>query len=235
MIKGIYYAARSLNNGFQKMNSIANNLANINTTGYKREIPFSEVMEGVDKSQVTQYTDFSQGGFANTSSPLDLAISGHGFFVLETNSGSELTRSGNFTISEEGYIVNENGDKLIGTKGPINLNEYMLDNDKELKVLRNGEIQMGNNAIDRLLIMQTTNFSTLQRDSNQGFISMSSDNIPVDESSYQVLQGYLEESNVNPILEMESMIQTSNDYQSSSKMVNFLDRTLEKSVEIGKV
>jgi flagellar basal-body rod protein FlgG len=228
MIKGIYFAARSLNNGFQKMNSIANNLANINTTGYKREIPFSEVMESVDKSQVTQYTDFSQGGFVNTSSPLDLAISGDGFFVLETNRGPQLTRSGNFTISEEGYIVNENGDKLIGTKGPVNLNEYLFDNDQELKVMRNGEILIGNKIIDRLLIMQTTNSSTLQRDSND-------DNIHVDENSYQVLQGYLEESNVNPILEMESMIQTSNDYQSSSKMVNFLDRTLEKSIEIGKV
>jgi flagellar basal-body rod protein FlgG len=171
----------------------------------------------------------------NTSSPLDLAISGDGFFVLETNRGPQLTRSGNFTISEEGYIVNENGDKLIGTKGPVNLNEYLFDNDQELKVMRNGEILIGNKIIDRLLIMQTTNSSTLQRDSNQGFMSMSDDNIHVDENSYQVLQGYLEESNVNPILEMESMIQTSNDYQSSSKMVNFLDRTLEKSIEIGKV
>ncbi|GBD88099.1 flagellar basal-body rod protein FlgF [bacterium BMS3Abin03] len=235
MIKGIYYAARSLNNGFRKMSNIANNLANINTTGYKREIPFSEVMFSEGKSQMTQFTDFKQGGFVQTSSPLDMAISGTGFFVVQTSRGAALTRNGNFNVSDDGFIVNDNGDKLVGLKGPINLNDFLFEENKELKVLRNGEIYLGKQLVDNLLIMQADDPSSLQRDSNLNFLSPSGDFLPVDENDFQVMQGYLEESNVNPIVEMETMIKTSTDYQSSFKIINFLDKSLEKANEIGKV
>lgn len=235
MIKGIYYAARSLNNGFRRMSNIANNLANINTTGYKREIPFSEVMISAGNSQMVQFTDFRQGGLTNTSSPLDLAISGSGFFVVETPNSTNLTRNGNFTISDDGFIVNDKGDKLMGIKGPINLNDFLFDENKELKVLRNGEIYVGEQLVDNLLIMESDDPLSLRRDSNMNFLSITGDFIPVDEGSYQIMQGYLEDSNVNPIVEMEEMIKTSADYQSSYKMINFLDKSLEKANEIGRV
>lgn len=235
MIKGIYYAARSLNNGFRRMSNIANNLANINTTGYKREIPFSEVMISAGNSQMVQFTDFRQGGLTNTSSPLDLAISGSGFFVVETPNSTNLTRNGNFTISDDGFIVNDKGDKLMGIKGPINLNDFLFDENKDLKVLRNGEIYMGEQLVDNILIMESDDPLSLRRDSNMNFLSITGDFIPVDEGSYQIMQGYLEDSNVNPIVEMEEMIKTSADYQSSYKMINFLDKSLEKANEIGRV
>ena len=235
MIKGIYYAARSLNNGFRRMSNIANNLANINTTGYKREIPFSEVMISAGNSQMAQFTDFRQGGLTNTSSPLDLAISGSGFFVVETPNSTNLTRNGNFTVSDDGFIVNDKGDKLMGIKGPINLNDFLFDENKELKVLRNGEIYVGEQLVDNLLIMESNDPLSLRRDSNMNFLSITGDFIPVNEESYQIMQGYLEDSNVNPIVEMEEMIKTSTDYQSSYKMINFLDKSLEKANEIGRV
>ena len=200
MIKGIYYAARSLNNGFRKISNIANNLANI-----------------------------------QTSNPLHLAISGDGFFALQTVNGTALTRNGKFDISEDGFIVNDNGDKLLGEKGPINLNEFLIDANKEIKILRNGEFYLGKDLIDNLMIMQTDNPSSLQRGGNLNFLSPESDFSPVSESNFQVMQGYLEESNVNPIIEMETMIKTSTDYESSYKMINFLDNSLEKANEIGKV
>ena len=75
----------------------------------------------------------------------------------------------------------------------------------------------------------------LQRDSNQNYILTDDDYYGIDENEYQVMQGYLEESNVNPIVEMESMIKTSKDYQSSYKIVVLLDASLEKANEIGKV
>jgi len=235
MIKGIYYAARSLNNGFQRMSNIANNLANINTVGYKREIPFTEVMLSAGKSQLVQFTDFRQGGLTKTSSPLDLAISGSGFFVVETPNSTELTRNGSFTVSDDGFIVNNQGDKLMGIKGPINLNDFLFNENKELKVLRNGEIYVGKQYVDNLLIMQSDDPLSLRRDSSMNFLSLTGDFIPVDEDSYQVMQGYLEDSNVNPIVEMEEMIKSSKDYQSSYKMINFLDKSLEKANEIGRV
>ena len=220
MIKGIYYAARSLNNGFRRMSNIANNLANINTTGYKREIPFEEMMISAGNSQMVQFTDFRQGSLTKTSSPLDFAISGSGFFVVETPSSTYLTRNGN---------------KLMGIKGPINLNDFLFDENKELRVLRNGEIYVGEQLVDNLLIMQSDDPLSLRRYSNMNFLSITGDFIPVDEDSYQIMQGYLEDSNVNPIVEMEEMIKTNIDYQSSYKMINFLDKSLEKANEIGRV
>ncbi|MCH7962690.1 MAG: flagellar hook-basal body protein [Bacteroidetes bacterium] len=235
MIKGIYYAARSLNNGFRRMSNIANNLANINTTGYKREIPFEEMMISAGNSQMVQFTDFRQGSLTKTSSPLDFAISGSGFFVVETPSSTYLTRNGNFTVSDDGFIVNDNGNKLMGIKGPINLNDFLFDENKELRVLRNGEIYVGEQLVDNLLIMQSDDPLSLRRYSNMNFLSITGDFIPVDEDSYQIMQGYLEDSNVNPIVEMEEMIKTNIDYQSSYKMINFLDKSLEKANEIGRV
>jgi len=235
MVKGIYYAARSLNNGFRRMSNIANNLANINTIGYKREIPFAELMISKGNSKMAQFTDFRQGGLTKTSSPFDFAISGSGFFVVETANSTELTRNGSFTVSDDGFVVNSQGDKLMGIKGPINLNDYLFNENKELKVLRNGEIYVGKQLVDNLLIMQSDDPLSLRRDSNMNFLSLTGDFVPVDENSYQVMQGYLEDSNVNPIVEMEEMIKTSTDYQSSYKMINFLDKSLEKANEIGRV
>jgi len=236
MIKGIYLAARSLNNNFQKMSNIANNLANINTTGYKREIPFSEVLFNEGNSKISQYTDFGQGNFVKTSSPLDLAIQGNGFFLVQTEKGTELTRNGSFSVSEDGFIINGNGDKLMGSKGAINLNDFLFDKQHDdLKVQENGAIYIDNQYVDSLQVVQAENPSMLQRDSNQNYIPTDDDYYGIDENEYQVMQGYLEESNVNPIVEMESMIKTSKDYRSSYKIVVLLDASLEKANEIGKV
>lgn len=235
MIKGIYYAARSLDNGFRKMSNIANNLANINTNGYKRDIPFSEVMFNEQNSHLTQFTDFRQGGLIKTANPLDLAISGVGFFSVQTTKGIGLTRNGNFELSDDGFIVNDQGEKLMGTKGAINLNDYLFNENKELKILRNGEIYINDSLVDTVVIMQSDNPFMLQRESNLDFISQNGDYNAVDENNFKIQQGYLEESNVNPIVEMESMIKTSTDYQSSYKMISFLDKSLEKAIDIGKV
>jgi len=236
MIKGIFLSARSLNNNFQKMSNIANNLANINTTGYKREIPFSEVLMSEGESKISQFTDFGQGSFVKTSSPLDFAIQGNGFFLVQNAKGTELTRNGSFNVSDDGFIMNGNGDKLMGLKGPINLNDYLFDKEHdELKVQENGALYVGNQPIDVLQIVQADDPSKLQRDSNQNYIPTDDDYSAVDENEYQVMQGYLEESNVNPIVEMESMIKSSKDYQSSYKVIVLLDASLEKANEIGKV
>ena len=236
MVKGIFLSARSLNNNFQKMSNIANNLANINTTGYKREIPFSEVLMNEGESKISQFTDFGQGSFVKTSSPLDFAIQGNGFFLVQNAKGTELTRNGSFNVSDDGFIMNGNGDKLMGSKGPINLNDYLFDKEHdELKVQENGALYVGNQPVDVLQIVQADDPSKLLRDSNQNYIPAEDDYYAVDENEYQVMQGYLEESNVNPIVEMESMIKSSKDYQSSYKIIVLLDASLEKANEIGKV
>lgn len=235
MIKGIYNAARSLDARTKNMEIIANNIANLNTVGFKKEIPFSQIIYEIGESKIRQITDLSQGEFITTTNPLDLAISGSGFFVINTQNGLELSRNGKFKISEGGFLVNDQGHKVMGRNGEINFSSSMLSQNNTISVGKNGDIKYGEDSVDGLLIMKAS--------SQEGEIMKSASNFLFDEnnleivpdSEYQVFQGFLEESNVNPILEMEAMINLSKDYEATYKMITYLDQSLEKANEIGKV
>ncbi len=235
MIKGIYHAARSLETQNKNLERIANNLANLNTVGYKREGMFIQILNQLGLPQVKSPVDMSQGELVETKNPLDLAIVGVGLFVVKTEKGFEFVRNGNFQISEEGFLVDKEGRKVIGKNGEINLSEYQLDENNLLSISRNGEIKVGENVVDNLLIAKLNEDTYEQRKEGLNFDSISDIQELSEEGEYQILQGCLEESNVNPIKEMENMIRVSKDYESSYKMVISLDESLQKSVEIGKI
>ncbi|MDP2301414.1 MAG: flagellar hook basal-body protein [Ignavibacteria bacterium] len=235
MIKGIYNSARSLDARQKNMDIISNNLANLNTVGFKREVPFSQVISEMGESRFRQVTDFRQGDFITTSNPLDMAISGAGLFVVKTENGLQLTRNGRFQISDEGFLVNSAGQKVIGKNGEISFSNSMLSQNRSVSVSKEGEIKYGEDIMDALLIVRFTNQDNELLKSSSNFIFDESNIEEVPESEYQIAQGYLEESNVNPILEMEAMINLSKDYESTYKMIQQLDQSLEKANEIGKV
>lgn len=235
MIKGIYHAARSLETQNKNMERIANNLANLNTIGYKREGLFIQILNQLGGPQVKSPVDLTQGEVFETKNPLDVAIVGVGLFVVKTDKGYELIRNGNFQISPEGFLVDKQGRKVIGKNGEINLSDYKLDENNMLSISRNGEIKVGENSVDTLLIAKLDEDKYDFRKEGLNFDSISDIEELAEENEYQLLQGYLEESNVNPIQEMENMIRVSKDYESSYKMVITLDESLQKSVEIGKI
>ncbi len=235
MVKGIYTAANGLDARMKNLEIVANNLANVNTTGYKREVPFSEIMNQTGKVQMQELTDFRAGNLYQTSNPLDLAISGNAFFVVQTQNGPELTRSGNFQISNDGYLVDQEGNKVMGKSGAINLNKLQLNNKTTISISNSGEIKMGDVVVDKLLIGEMDNPEQASRTTGVDFSVETSGFRIAPENQYQVKQGYLEESNVNPIKEMEDMIQINNEYTSSSKMINYLDKSLDEANQIGKV
>jgi flagellar basal-body rod protein FlgG len=235
MIKGIYHAARSLETQIKNMERIANNLANLNTIGYKREGLFIQILNQLGGPQVKSPVDLTQGEVFETKNPLDIAIVGVGLFVVKTDKGYECIRNGNFQISPEGLLVDKEGRKVIGKNGEINLSEYKLDENNLLSISRNGEIKVGENSVDTLLIAKLDEDKYELRKEGLNFDSISDIEELAEENEYQILQGYLEESNVNPIQEMENMIRVSKDYESSYKMVITLDESLQKSVEIGKI
>src|SRR5208283_4395063 len=116
MIKGIYAAGSGLMPRMLKLEVIANNLANISTTGFKRDNIFVQIMKdtGVEQAKgngdlsglkVREYTDFSEGSMNQTGNKLDLAIQGSGFFAAETPNGVRYTRNGSFSLSTDGTIV----------------------------------------------------------------------------------------------------------------------------------
>jgi len=236
MIKGIYFMSQNMHSKVNNIEIVANNLANINTTGFKRELPFSEIMERYKNSPVKQVTDFSQGTLLFTSNPLDLALSGKGNFVLQNEKGEqEFTRNGRLRISEEGFLVNEQGYKVIGKKGTIDFLDFQTRKDKSISISKNGEIKVGDTIIDDLKIVDLDNMDGLERKEGLNFETVNGNFKELNEGEFEIQQGYLEESNVNPVLEMQAMIDINKDFEASQKMINFLDISLEKANEIGKV
>jgi flagellar basal-body rod protein FlgG len=236
MIKGIYVSANNLYAKEKSVQIIANNLANINTIGYKREVPFVEVFsEKMKDYPVKQITDFGEGNLIRTGNPLDLAISKNAFFVVKSDRGLELTKKGKFKISDEGFIENENSERLMGTKGEINVFETTLDKNSSLEITKNGEVKIGEIIVDKLLVAKIDPKQPMIRREGLNFVPQDGILNLLEEGEYEVLQGYLEESNVNPIYEMQEMIRVQKEFETSQKIINYLDQSLEKSNEIGRV
>jgi flagellar basal-body rod protein FlgF len=236
MIKGIYTAARSLDYKVKNIDVIANNLANLSTTGYKREVPFSEVINQMGDVQVRKLTNQRQGEVLQTANPLDLAISGKGFFAVKNEDGQiELTRNGRFKISDEGFLVNSSNEKVLGKNGPISMEDTMLNKDSAILITKAGEIKIGDKTVDTLLIMNVTDATQLTRSNDSNFTTDGQEYFAAPENDYGISQGYLEGANTNAIEEMEAMIQLNKEYESAQKIIAALDQSLGQANEIGKV
>ena len=129
MNNGLESVSRSLTQNDKKIGSLANNLANLNSTGYKREIPFEQlIMKDGAEMKTRRMIDFAQGELEQTSNPLDLAIQGDAFFVMETAQGEILfTKNGKFKLTDDGYLTDHVGNQLQGESGAIQLQEEFWD------------------------------------------------------------------------------------------------------------
>jgi flagellar basal-body rod protein FlgG len=233
MIKGIYQSARSLQAANKNMEKISGNLANLNTVGFKREGLFSEILKSEGKSEIRSSVDTSQGQIYETLNPLDLALVGEGMFTIQTPRGFEFTRKGNFKIADDGFLVNEQGNKVMGKGGEINLIEYMNGEENDIKITPNGELSINETHVADLLIVKIDDYE--KRKAGLNFNSTQDIQDLAQESEFEVRQGYLEESNVNPMIELENMINISKEYEAAYKMVNYLDSSLEKTNDLGRI
>lgn len=236
MIKGIFTAARGLEYRRKNIDVIANNLANVSTTGYKKEVPFSEVINEMGDIQTKKITNQSQGDIIQTANSLDFAISGKGFFAVKSNEGGiDLTRNGRFKISDEGFLTDGNGNKVLGKNGPIAMEDTMFNQDSTILVTKAGEIKIGDKTVDTLLIMNVGNPGQLSRSGGSNFTTEDQEYYAVSENEYGISQGYLEGANTNIIEEMGAMIQLNKEYESAQKIIAALDQSLGQANEIGKV
>lgn len=233
MIKGIYQSARSLLAANKNMERISSNLANLNTVGFKREGLFSEILKSAGQSEIRSSVDSSQGDIYETSNPLDFAIMGEGLFTVKTENGYEFTRKGNFRISDEGFLVDENGNAVMGKDGEINLQEYLNGEQTDIKVSAKGEISINDFHAADLLVVKIDDYE--RRKMGLNFSSTQDIKDLAMETEFSVRQGYLEESNVNPMVELENMINVSKDYETAYKMVTYLDSSLEKTNDLGRI
>jgi flagellar basal-body rod protein FlgG len=247
MIKGLYTSAVGMMPNKLKIDVIANNLANIDTTGFKKDNIFVRILKNavLDLNKnggnelsglyVTEYTSFEQGNLKQTGNPFDIAINGDGFFIVQTPNGLRYTRNGNFTLSEDGRLVNSNGYSLVGLGGEIKIPDVRSLKNVDVRITQNGEVYVNDKFIDRIKIVWFNDLTKLKKDTATSFIA---DEGAVEielTSGYEIYQGFLEDSNVNAIEEMVRMIEASRIYESGYKSVQNQDDTLTKANEIGKL
>lgn len=255
MIRGWYIGASGMNAQQNRLDTISNNLANVDTTGFKKEIPvskaFSELLlrrtqaDGVyetpfgsaDSAPIIGklglgvetnelYTDFSQGSFKSTDTNTDFALGGKGFFVVQTPDGERFTRNGNFHLGKEGILLTKEGYPVLGENGPISVP------DDKFIVNQDGMVytKQDNTLVDRMKIVRFDNERYLDK---QGSSLWNTNDIAGDYSIAEgnnrprVLQGYTETSNVNVVNEMVQMIEVNRAYEANQKTVQTEDSMME--------
>ena len=241
MIKGIHAAASSMLPRIQKQETIANNLANVNTPGYKRESVFLQQFNALKSRQNKTesdwqvpmvdnvYTDYSRGALEYTGNDFDVAIDGDGFFVVQTPDGEAYTRNGNFHLNEQGVLVNSDDLPVMSDNG-----EIITDNG-EINIGIDGLITVGGEEYGKLQIVDFEKPYQLNKVS-AGLYVPGPDANPTDLEFTYVRQGYLEKANVDVIQEMVDMIASYRNYESDQKAIQILDETLGKAVnEVGRV
>ncbi len=234
MIRGIYQNSSAMQLLENKVDVIANNLANISTAGYKRrDVSFQQMIEAeqaLDRNMLKvklpdgftpTYTDNSDGRLKQTGNPLDIALSGKGFFQVKTDNGLAYTRDGNFKINSEGQMVTPDGYKVMGNSGPIEINGSKIDVDQSGQISVDGKVVnqflFKNINIDNSIIMK----DNLYKQKTTGYL---------EDAKPRVSQGFVEESNVNNVKEMVEMISAQRLYEANQKLIKAQDDTLNKAV-----
>jgi flagellar basal-body rod protein FlgF len=185
----------------------------------------------------SQQIDFSQGSLQETKNTLDVAISGKGFFTVETPQGIKYTRNGNFTLASDGSLVTAQGDKVMGEKGVIYFPNPAKTQSAQVNISQKGEISIGSLPIDKLLIVDVPANSSSQDMKYAGDNLLTAGNIsqvPIN-SNYEIKQGFLEDSNVNALEEMVKMIELNTSMQMDQKAIRYQDMTMQQVNDIGRI
>lgn len=228
-------AATAMRNKVLNIQIVANNLANLNTTAFKRGLAFSEVFDQEQASFQRKLTDFSEGVFEETGNPLHAAISGKAYFTVKTPEGDHLTRNGDFVIDTQGFLATREGFRVMGDNGEINLQEELIDRKASIMITKNGEIKSGDRIVSKLKMMKVGNEQALTKTEGQRYFNVEKEYVIAAENEFEIHHGYLESSNTNAILEMQAMIQLQKDYEAAQKMITSLDSILSQESDLGKV
>ncbi len=247
MIRGLYTAASGMLAGLARQDGIAQDLANVNTPGYKRQevilgafpqvllsrlgdptLPLPAQAAGealgplglgtaVDRSAVV----FEQGALRQTGEPGDLALEGPGFFAVATPRGVRYTRNGSFSVDGQGRLVTGRGHPVLGSDGqPVRVGGGSFE------VSEAGEVTAGGRARGRLALAVFDDASVLERDAEGLFAGPPA---PDGAPGPRVRQGYLEQANVDLVEAMVRMIAVFRAYEASQKAVQAADEVLQKA------
>ncbi|MGQ0646122.1 MAG: flagellar hook-basal body protein [Gemmatimonadaceae bacterium] len=212
---GIASAASALRYWERRQEIAANNLANVNTDGFKAERAFAQLI-GDNGPETGAMTDWTEGSLNPTANPLDMALRGHAFFVVNTPNGERFSRGGAWSIDPEGYLADTAGNRVLGEKGAIRVAG------REVSIDRGGRVAVDGVWIDRLRIETVPPGTTLQHDAGTTWIPDAS-RTSVAIEARDVRQGHLEGSNVNSIDALVDMISIQRNFAFTQKAISTLD------------
>lgn len=210
-----------------QMNVIANNLANINTAGFKRDnvhmeefkIPVAEMTELSHKYKSLSYVhdrstvkDLSAGPIKQSGNELDVAISGEGWFVINTTEGERYTRNGEFKLNAEGTLITNQGNKVLGEAGEITFDQ----SETGITFARDGTISTSSGIKGKIRVVKFDNEQVMKK---EGLNLFSSQQPATPLEALNIMQGMIEQSNVKPVLELTKMIETQRAYTTQAKMM----------------
>jgi flagellar basal-body rod protein FlgG len=247
MIKGIYSSEAAMRPKMTRMEVLANNLANINSTGFKKDRVFVRMLQestaagaegrtDMSNVQIERAVDFSAGPLRQTDNPFDLAIDGKGFFTVETPNGIRLTRNGNFTLATDGTLTTPEGYAVLGNAGRIIIPNIEKLEQRSISITPSGEVLNGKEPLGTLRIVEPEQEPMLRKDQQSLFFLEQGGQVrDLKPETVSIRQGFLEESNVDGIEEMIAMIELSRAFETDQRMIQSQDATLDRSLEIGKL
>lgn len=227
------YVALSRQSGLMReLNSVANNIANSDTAGYRREgFLFSEYIQRLEPqdrsiSQTNvggRFFDPTPGGLTETGGTFDVAIDGAGYFLVETPRGERLTRAGSFMLDPEGQLVTPEGYRVLGEGGgPVAIPAQA----GLVTIAVDGTIAADGNPVGRLGLF-TAAPTALAR---EGDNLLRSDEPPTELETPKMRQGFIEQSNVNPVIEISRLIEVQRAYEMGQQLLKDEDERIEKTV-----
>ncbi|MBI5327345.1 MAG: flagellar basal-body rod protein FlgF [Deltaproteobacteria bacterium] len=242
MDRGIYVAASGAISHSKTLDIISNNLAAGNIIGFKKESPVFNMQEilanhtasAADSKPLERvfvnikgvFEDFSQGILKSTGSPLDAAISGDGFFVVQTPEGERYTRMGSFTMDKDGKLKTKSGFDVEGENGVITLTQGRVS------IAQDGSISVDGAPIDKLKVVVFPKPYPLQKVGEGLFKAAGPGMNPKPAEGVSVFQGNLEMSNVNTVQEMVSMLNALRAYESQMKAVKGFDDITDSAIKL---
>jgi flagellar basal-body rod protein FlgG len=228
-----------------RMDVVANNIANVDTTGYKRDqvasksfteemmkrihdpglrlfkdYPVGRVSQGVYVDDI--YTDFSTGPMRQTGGSLDVALNGQGFFCVSVNGEELYTRDGTFVLYPDGTLATKDGGHVLGNNGDITLPNGIINIDESGRIFVSGEY------IDTIRTIDITDKHTLRAFKDNYYRTTPESETAAYTGS--VVQGFLENSNVSSVKEMVEMITLNRIYEANSRLIAVHDQTLGRAV-----
>ncbi|WDR04253.1 flagellar basal-body rod protein FlgF [Devosia algicola] len=222
----------------RQMDVVANNMANVNTTGFKAEkllfeqyvMPVARDRDFPGQDQPLSYVqdwatlhDLRGGAITQTGNPLDAALNGDGFFAVQTAAGERWTKSGSFQIDNSGTLVDLSGNPVLGEGGPI---QFSPD-EGDISIGANGAISTSAGIKGKLKIVEFANAQALTREGSNLYAG----GTPQPNAKTTVTQGAIERSNVTGVSEMADMIRVTRSYESIAQIMQRQDEMRQSAIQ----